>query len=499
MVWHIFKKDWKLLRHLAVTVALLNVIERVILSSLGMFQSNMFSPRLNLSSVVGEISLIATALLIVVVVQQDAIPGLRQDWLVRPIRRRELLLSKLLFVVTVVQGPILIAEICQGPAAGFPIGQSLGAPLARSVYMLLALDLPLLAFATLTRNPVEAVGAAIASVFGFAVFSNLAHGQPDVYARGARIGWIADSTQLAWGLVAVAAILGMQYFRRKTVHARWMGGFALLVWLLAELIPWQPAFAIQQRLSARPAAARAVQIVFDPQGGKRHPRASSLAPQLYERIERQHMVVVNLPLRIEGKGAPDKLFADRVEPRLIEPDGRIVELQQFGPNVFEGGPHPMLIPEDIYDDVKDKSVRLEIGYSLTLLKGGDEHAMPAFDGDQRIPDVGRCETRTGPGESYFELGCVTPGKQPCAVWFLENSRAERLSGENFSCYPDYSPYFGRLERDSMSRLSANLALRDRARAELKNARLVFRPYRPVAHVTRQLVIPAIRLSDWKAE
>jgi hypothetical protein len=57
------------------------------------------APLAALSSILGLVSLVATALLIVTVVQQDAIPGLTQDWLVRPIRRRDLLLSKVVFVM----------------------------------------------------------------------------------------------------------------------------------------------------------------------------------------------------------------------------------------------------------------------------------------------------------------------------------------------------------------------------------------------------------------
>src|SRR5580658_5482168 len=166
MVWHIFKKDWKLLWPMVVGVALINVIQRVILSSLGWFAFDRVSPLRNISYFFGEISLFATALLVVTVVLQDAIPGLRQDWLIRPIPRRDLMLSKILFVVLLAQCPIFITEAGQGLAAGFPFWKSVGAPFSRSLWMLLVLDLPLLAFATLTRSLTEAIGAALAVFLG---------------------------------------------------------------------------------------------------------------------------------------------------------------------------------------------------------------------------------------------------------------------------------------------------------------------------------------------
>ena len=105
-------------------MALLNLVQRAIVSSAGPFWSDRSPPAL--FNMLETVSLLATAALVVMVVQQDAIPGLCQDWLVRPIRRRDLLLSKVLFVVLAAQGPIFLMEVAQGLAAGFPLGQSLG-------------------------------------------------------------------------------------------------------------------------------------------------------------------------------------------------------------------------------------------------------------------------------------------------------------------------------------------------------------------------------------
>src|SRR5580698_9151475 len=152
-------------------VALINLLHRAIQSGAGSFRNGSMSPAVALSGLLGTVSLLATGVLIVMVVQQDSIPGLTQDWLVRPIRRRDLLLGKVLFVALAVQGPIFIIEVGQCLAAGFPIGPSLAAPLSRSLWMFLAMDLPVLAFATLTRSLAHAAGAAIAIVVGFAIFT----------------------------------------------------------------------------------------------------------------------------------------------------------------------------------------------------------------------------------------------------------------------------------------------------------------------------------------
>ena len=57
------------------------------------------------------LSYLASSFLIVAIVQQDAIPGVRQDWLVRPIRRRDLFLAKMLGVLLMALLPIFAADL----------------------------------------------------------------------------------------------------------------------------------------------------------------------------------------------------------------------------------------------------------------------------------------------------------------------------------------------------------------------------------------------------
>ena len=73
MIWHIFRKDCRLLWRTAIGVTLINAMDRVILSSAGIFRNAVLTPQVLLSGVLGTVSLVATAVLIVMVVQQDSI------------------------------------------------------------------------------------------------------------------------------------------------------------------------------------------------------------------------------------------------------------------------------------------------------------------------------------------------------------------------------------------------------------------------------------------
>src|SRR5216683_4680453 len=116
MVWHIFKKDWKLLWRIVVVIG---ALQFVLAGALFMMWYNPASHLVKSALLLWEFTLLGAAFLIATVVQQDAIPGVRQDWLVRPLRRRDLLLAKLLFVLTMVQGPIFAADLTEALLNGF--------------------------------------------------------------------------------------------------------------------------------------------------------------------------------------------------------------------------------------------------------------------------------------------------------------------------------------------------------------------------------------------
>lgn len=96
MVWHIFKKDWKLLWDVALPVMGLQWI----MAADMFFAVRWHNPQLSsLLQVLEPLAFLSVAYLVTLVIQQDPIPGVRQDWLVRPIKRWDLLQAKLLFVM----------------------------------------------------------------------------------------------------------------------------------------------------------------------------------------------------------------------------------------------------------------------------------------------------------------------------------------------------------------------------------------------------------------
>ena len=104
MIWHVMKKDFRLLWWLVLIVAAVKAVYAVLMLRLGIFPD---------VKAVGPVMLLgslaypgAFAFLILKVMHQDAAVGATQDWLARPFDRRVVLLAKL--ALTVASGNLAV-------------------------------------------------------------------------------------------------------------------------------------------------------------------------------------------------------------------------------------------------------------------------------------------------------------------------------------------------------------------------------------------------------
>jgi hypothetical protein len=517
VIWHIFKKDARLLWWMAAGVAALEFAKVGILLKMGLFPQN---PRLYLLSQLLSIGgILGVGFAIVAVVHLDTIPGVRQDWLVRPIRRRDLLWAKLLFVVLMVQSPILLANFIEAVANGFPLGASLAAASSRSLFLLLLIDIPFLAFASLTRNMLEAITGGVAIFFAVATALALVTGGGNRILRqpvlGTGLEWIAASALVLVMLAGSAAVLSLQFIRRRTFLARCLTGAVASLAFLTTFLPWQPAFALEHSLSSAPGTAHAVGLTFNPGAGR-----FERDPALPGLDMRNDSIPVFLPVSISGLPEGAGLQSDHVEIRAIEPDGhvdtidsvRMGGLSTLRERSSDGTQHefqPLVLSGDLYHRLKEQPVRLELDYSLTLFQFTTAHALPAIDGRRRIPNVGYCETRINNAETAVQIGCKQAGWKPgCETFLLEHAPSGRRNPARFACWgADYAPYLNwELIPDSLWRFGGNLPFRNAAGvgrypvdgSMLRESQVVMRLYEPVDHFARKLTIAEVRLGDWEA-
>lgn len=520
MVWHIFKKDWKLVWSFVIAIALLHWISAFILFKQGLFGED---PMLEmLAETVPTLAFFGSMFLIAAIVHLEALPGVRQDWLTRPIRRGSLLLEKFLFVVVTVEGPIVVANVFQGLANGFSLRSSLLAAAAHAVCLLFFIVLPIFALASVTRNMTEAFifGCGCTFIIGAYLMvagymNRSAHGTL-ISVTHSGIGWIGEIFRFALVAVAAGMILGLQYFRRKTITARFLVvGFGLLL-LTSIFLPWKPAFALQERLSPKPAAGALTTMAFDPARGQ-FKSPSGLASGNGQRGSGQDKAEVFLPLRIDGVGNDAILLTDRVEVRLIGQDGRAtyhgvgdgLEVAREGPNPAEAPIYQQIeMPMSIYANAKDQPAQVRVDYSLTLFGLARSYAMQTLNGDERMPGWGWCRTKMNEAGTVVELRCMEPGDGPiCGTALLENTSTGARNPARSFCRSDYGPFRNDPVPDNFARFGVNLPFRDPSGLakfpvdgpQLPNSRVVIRVYEPQDHFTRSLVIPQLKLQDWEAQ
>ncbi|HLY42039.1 MAG TPA: hypothetical protein VKR52_12575 [Terracidiphilus sp.] len=519
MVWHIFKKDWRLLRTFVIAVALLHGIIGFILYKLGMFNEDPMLERL--AQLLPQFAAFASMFLIAAIVHLDALPGVRQDWLARPIRRVDLLIEKSLFVLVMVDGPILIVNILLGLADGFSVGASVGHAFGYVAYLVFIFAIPIFAFASVTSNMTEAfiLGCGCTLIIGaFLTLSGYleeATHRTIISVTHSGIGWLGALFRFACVAVGGAVIVGLQYFRRKTFLARVFVVVFGGILLASTFLPWKPAWAIEQKLSPRPGAAAATSVAFDP-GLERFKPPSGISPSQDGDRQDDRRAEVFLPLRIAGIGNDAVLLADRVDVRVLDSEGRV--LYHGAEDAFEAareGPQPkqdpvyqrVAIPMGIYRGMEDGDVQVKINYSLTLLGLNASYSVPALHGDERMPAWGWCQTQVNEIGTNVELRCMRPGLGPtCASVYLENMTNGTENPPRAACMSEYGPFKDPLP-DDLAFYGVNLPFRDAAGVakypvdgpQLAQSRVIIRMYEPEEHFSRSVVIPHVRLKDWEAQ
>ncbi|HZL57827.1 MAG TPA: hypothetical protein VFC21_12120, partial [Bryobacteraceae bacterium] len=357
-----------------------------------------------------------------------------------------------------------------------------------------------LAFAAFTRNLIEIFGTAAVMLLGYALLMVSTPAAPQTQGTG--IEWIADAASTLWGVAAVAVILVLQYRGRKTVPSRWTFGIASIVWLSLQFMPWQAAFAIQEKLSRESADAGPVRIAFAADRERSHRGPLNPAGIRFRRSIQEHVAFLYIPIRVDGLDGGRMLVADRAEVHVSDLSGKATDLAPIGQSGnFLASPdyQEISVLSGIYKNLKDQPLRMDIDYSLTLMQLNRQGVLPAAGADLWIPDLGRCSTGVNALRTEVAVHCVAPARPPCVTWSLESRNKAIYTGGD-PCRTDYAPYADPSGNEFSNRFTIGFPFLDAAEeARLEGGRFLARVYRPVAHFTRRVSIPRIRLEDWAEE
>lgn len=241
MIRHILRKDFRLLWPFATALAL--VPFALVAADLDRGHFRLEDPAMNSLLLFLEIIFyFGGGALILTLIHQDSLVGVRQDWLARPIRRRDLLVAKLLFVLIVVQLPMLLANLLEGLADGFSFGHAFLPAITQNLWLFLAFTLPVLAIASLTKNLTGAIASAVAILMAMICWAILmkilSGGYPLGPTQNSAIAWIPGTGKLLIYLAGSSAVLALQFFRRRLRVSIIVLATAFALSLFTEMIPW---------------------------------------------------------------------------------------------------------------------------------------------------------------------------------------------------------------------------------------------------------------------
>lgn len=517
MVWHIFRKDLRLLWPFALTLGAVQFAA----AGLNIWMDAFPVPfQLGIIALLlSVISLIGVAVLSVVVMHQDAVPGVRQDWLTRPIERRDLILAKLLFVFLIIQGPLLLADLGEGIGHGFGFPASFGAAAARNVTILCLFALPAVMIGAITRNLTEAFATAIVGIVIYvAVFlvGAMMLLRMKTSIGGTGLMWMVAATWYALAVAGTATVARLQYLQRRTALARYLVGAGGAAVILSAFLPWGLAYAFQQAFAQEPGAAAAVALTFNPQLGPFRPAPGAALPVMGE---------LHVPLRLTEVPQGALVLTDRAEVRISDMNGRTLyegrsnlsvdgvgsiqdaqlEVQQpLGSSAAAMAYQRVFIPPAVYRKLRDQPVRMEIRYFLTLFRPDVPRSLAATDGKSVLGSLGICVTSVDGDGDGVALRCVNDRPPPsCATAFLEYTPTGLRNPELHYCLPDYTPWPANWWPGTTIHWNSKLRFFDRSGltrypidgSKIAESRVVIDTFQPRDHFTRRLMIPAVRLSD----
>jgi hypothetical protein len=222
------------------------------------------------------------------------------------------------------------------------------------------------------------------------------------------------------------------------------------------------------------------------------------------------LVRIDLPVRVLGASADERILVDRSQIQLFGEDGRLLyrgadagrslgllELEPGDATLSSGSIHQSIdLPGSLYRQAATTATRLQIDYWLTLVRARTEHKIAVVDGELQSPD-GFCATRHD--REAVTVRCKSITQAPFCYSGTLYASDGRHDPEVFHCTPDYRRHYPPLI-DVLYFYEVDLPLRDPygiahyavGASELGGAYVLLKIYGEFDHFKRTLAVEGIR-------
>ena len=469
---HIFEKDVRYLyREGALLVALAVVFAGV----------QTLDPRgTDASSIVELLMALTATFTIARVVQADPIPGDSQFWVTRPYRWQSLLAAKLLFILTFINLPILVAQIFILRTFGFPIAANCSGLLWCQLLILFAVELPIATLGSLTRTMTAFLPSALLLALvgaGLVVWHAATSHMPGP------LDWIAYSVALLAAALMLPPLLYLQYKNRRTqIHRRWGLGAAGLVLAALVAIPWPALFAVQSKLSKQ-----AFDFQVKPDSDSKVGLFADAGKQIYVYLP---AIISELPVGYRAQ------FED-FTITLRGPDGRSMQLNegklstdyQSTTRLSVRGRAPLAA--DFLQAAQNQPLSLHATFYVTVLGNAHGESFPIPDAPRSVSDGLQCYAN-----SIDDLVCRSAFRLPAASIDVKSWAGASLVSAEKPPEQKWSPF---THSDSYSPFPSTLRLNPIKLSEpyfllpnTEGATLVLEE--PLAYLRRDFEIQGVRIT-----
>jgi len=506
VIWHIFRKDLRLLWWLAIVVAAVDWLNAGLLIFGGPFgRESTAELALVSNGVLPAISLLGLIALVIAVVQQDRLPGTTQDWLTRPIPRGKLIVAKIFFVALIGLGPIFAADVLMGFAEHLHVIDVVAACLTRSLVLAGVICLPAMLVGSITRSLANAVMFAL-SVVVVLIVELLVFTQTAVRPGTAMTGyaWTIVPVLIAANVVATAVLLPLQFRWRDTNRVRWVLGAYLCVLPAAAFMPWTVAFKMQQAVGGRVAEPAfslsldtAKPVTFSsleerlPPGLRGHASSVMVAVPMAvsPALDNETWRVDHLRIRALGPGI-DESFGSwnrfPVADAYIDPAGRLA----FG------------VPNDIFQAARERHAEIQVTVYMTSFRPVVRRTVASLDGGS-IDGFSVCHRGGDPYDRTIR--CVSTRLVGiCTIIEDPDRESAKSAGKTmalYQCGRKYAPWPLPLWRDPYYSVRVpdqpwmDIAHASEVPDSAQGDRRIVSNYLPSAHFTRSLSFEIAAATD----
>jgi hypothetical protein len=394
-VIHIFRKD---VRHLWKEIAVSLTLLAVYVWSEPASWVPAATTRASIAELVTELLPISWWLLVLRVVQDEALVGDRQFWVTRPYEWKKLLAAKVLFGAAFVSVPLLLAQLSLLQLAGFPPTLAL---VPGILWMQLTWALILLVIATLA-TVTTGIGQMALVMLGVGAYFAITSPLSDLLPRGApRAEKIPNALAFAVPLGMCAAIAVWQYARRRTAKARIaLVGAALTPFLILAATPHR---FLANRAYPEPASTQLapVQLSFVPVNTTTPRSVFRQAPNK----DKKTLIVLQPELHATGVAAHSMVVADGNRVEIEGPNGFRwdsgwgSDRQKFHDQAYFR--YSLMLEPTLYERIKDLPVKLRISFAVSNFNTQETQDVVISDDKFTVKNLGLC----APWNNHSSIEC----------------------------------------------------------------------------------------------